>query len=169
MARLRRVSAKSSVLVTWTWLDTASKPLRCTCESWMPVPYSPRGWSLPIFISKSQPFPSHVSRSTRRSALATSCRRTSTHWSAASLGCAAHSRASHTSHFPRGDAGAAETATATRAAPSHPAPATPGSRLLHKPSRRSLRRAVWRNPKSLPTASLLVASERIRAARQHST
>ena len=53
------------------------------------------------------------------------------------------------------------------AAPSHPAPATPGSRLLHKPARRSLRRAVWRNPKSLPTASVLVASVRIRAARQH--
>ena len=45
---------------------------------------------------------------------------------------------------------AAETASAARAAPSHPAPATPGSRLLHKPARRSLRRAVWRNPRVCP-------------------
>ena len=72
-----------------------------------------------------------------------------------------------TSHVP--DGGAAETASAARAVPSHPAPATPGSRLLSQPARRSLRRAVWRNPKSLPTACLLVASERIRAARQHGT
>jgi len=33
------------------------------------------------------------------------------------------------------------------------------SRLLHKPARRSLRRAVWRNPReSLPTASVVVAA-----------
>ena len=42
-----------------------------------------------------------------------------------------------------------------------PGSSDPGSRLLHNPARRSLRRAVWRNPKSVPTASLLVASERI--------
>ena len=61
--------------------------------------------------------------------------------------------------------GAAETASAALSAPSHPAPATPGSRLLHKPARRSLRLAVCRAPReSLPTASLLVAAS---ASGQH--
>ena len=45
------------------------------------------------------------------------------------LGCAAHGHAPPP-HVP--DGGAAETASAALSAPSHPAPATPGSRLLHK-------------------------------------
>mmetsp|Transcript_43717 Transcript_43717/g.92990 ORF Transcript_43717/g.92990 Transcript_43717/m.92990 type:complete len:238 (+) Transcript_43717:142-855(+) len=54
-----------------------------------------------------------------------------------------------------------------RSALCHIAPGSsdPGSRLLHKPARRSLRRAVWRAPReSLPTASLLVAASE---SRQH--
>ena len=75
--------------------------------------------------------------------------------SVGSLGCAAHSP---TSHFPRGDSGAAEMASAARAAPSIRLQRT----RLPTPSqtaRRCLCRAVWRAPReSLPTASVVVVA-----------
>ena len=82
--------------------------------------------------------------------------------------CAAHSHAPPPHRtVPDGDAGATETASAARAAPPHPAPATPALSRSSHTARHSLCRVVWRNPNSLPAASAVVASERIRAARQH--
>ena len=69
-----------------------------------------------------------------------------------------------TSHVPDGDAGAAETASAAlfhRIRLSSPAGSLP---TPPQPARRSLRRAVWRNPKSLPPSLCGRGGVRIRAA-----